>query len=72
MKIRHQLRSVRASALLEEKRRQELRGAEARCEHGHGRDVPAASAASPRAAGNNGAPRPPEAGAGRAGVSKTE
>ena len=72
MRIRRQLRSVRASALSEEERRQELREAEATCEHDHGRDEPATSAASPRAAGDDGAPRPPEAGAGRAGVGETD
>ncbi len=41
MKIRRQLRSVRASALSEEERRQELREAEANGTHGHGRDEPA-------------------------------
>ncbi|HEX5643793.1 MAG TPA: hypothetical protein VFZ86_15890 [Thermoleophilia bacterium] len=72
MKIRRQLRSVRASALSEEERRQELREAEANGTHGHVRDEPAGSAASPRAAGDDGAPRPPEAGAGRAGVSEED
>jgi hypothetical protein len=73
MKIRRQLLSVRASALSEEERRRELREAEANGAHGHGRDEPADSAASPRAAGDDGAPRPPEAGAERrAGVSEED
>lgn len=50
MKIRRQLRSVRASALSEEECRQELRETEACGAHGHVRDEPAKSAASPRAA----------------------
>ena len=72
MKIRRQLRSVRASALSEEERRQELREAEANGTHGRDRDEPADSAASPRAADDDGAPRPPEAGAGRAGVGEED
>ena len=67
MKIRRHLRSVRASALSEEERRQELREAEARGAHDR-RDAPAESAASPRAADQDDTPRPPEAGAERAGV----
>jgi len=71
MKIRRQLRSARASALSEEERRQELREAEARGAHDHS-DAPVESAAPPRAAGPDGTPRPPEAGAERAGVSETD
>jgi hypothetical protein len=71
MKIRRHLRSARASALTEEERRQELREAEARGAHDRG-DAPAESAASPRAAGRDGTPRPPEAGAGRAGVGEDD
>ncbi len=71
MKIRRQLRSVRTSALSEEERRQELREAEARGAHDRS-DAPAESAASPRAAGQDGTPRPPEAGAERAGVSEAD
>jgi predicted cobalt transporter CbtA len=71
MKIRRQLRSVRASALSEEERRQELREAEARDAHDHS-DAPAESAASPRAAGQDGTPRLPDAGAERAGVRATD
>jgi hypothetical protein len=72
MEIRRQLRSVRASALSKEERRQELREAEAIGTHGHGRDGPTDSAASPRAADDDGTPRPPEAGAGRAGVGQED
>jgi hypothetical protein len=73
MKIRRQLRSVRASALSEEERREELREAEANGTHGRDRDGLADSAASPRAADVDGAPRPPGAGAERpAGVSKED
>ena len=71
MKIRRQLRSVRASALSEEERRQELREAEARGAHDHS-DAPAESVASPRATGQDDTPRPPEAGAERTGVSETD
>jgi len=71
MKIRRQLRSVRASALSEEERRQELREAEARGAHDHS-DTPAESVASPRATGQDDTPRPPEAGAERTGVSETD
>jgi len=71
MKIRRQLRSVRASALSEEERRQELREAEARGAHDHS-DAPAESVAAPRAAGKDDTPSPPEAGAERAGVSEPD
>ena len=71
MKIRRQLRSARASVLSEEERRRELREAEARDAHDHSA-APAESAASPRAAGQDGMPRPPEAGAERAGVSEAD
>ncbi len=71
MKIRRRLRSVRASALSEEERRQELREAEARGMHGETGEPPE-SAASPRAAGQDRTPRPPEAGAGRAGVDEAD
>jgi len=71
MKIRRRLRSVRVSALSEEERRRELREAEARGAHDHS-DAPAESAASPRAAGKDGTPSPPEAGAERAGVSEPD
>jgi hypothetical protein len=71
-KIRRQLRSVRASALTEEERRQELREAEANGAHGRDRDEPDEPAASPRAADEDGTSRPPEAGAGRAGVSEAD
>jgi hypothetical protein len=67
MRIRRHLRSVRASALSEGERRQELREAEARGAHDEG-DEPAEPAASPRAVGHDGTPRSPEAGAQRAGV----
>jgi len=50
MKIRRQLRSVRASALTEEERRQELREAEERAAHDH-RDEAPEPRASPRAPG---------------------
>ena len=69
MKIRRQLRSVRASALTEDQRRQELREAEERGAHDH-RDEPPEPQASPRAAGIEGTPKPPEAEAGRAGVTE--
>jgi hypothetical protein len=41
MKIWRQIRSARVSALSEEERRQELREAEERGAHGHGRSEPA-------------------------------
>ncbi len=66
MKIRRRLRSVRVSALSEEERRQELREAEARGAH-DASDEPAGPAASPRAADQDGTPRPSDAGAERAG-----
>jgi hypothetical protein len=71
MKTRRQLRSVRVSALSEEERRQELREAEARGAHDHS-GAPVESAASPHAAGPDGTPRPPEAGAEQAGVSEPD
>ena len=71
MRIRRHLRSVRASALSEGERRQELREAEARGAHGES-DEPAEPAASPRAVGQDGTPRPPEAGAQRAGVDEAD
>jgi hypothetical protein len=71
MKTRRRLRSVRASALSEQERRQELREAEARGARERS-DAPAMSAASPRATGKDGTPRPPEAGAERAGVSEPD
>jgi hypothetical protein len=71
MKIRRQLRSVRASALSEEERRNELREAEARHAHDPS-DAPAESAASPRATGQDVTPKPPEAGAEEAGVSESD
>jgi hypothetical protein len=55
MKIRRHLRSVRASALTEEERRQELRDAQARGKHDQGHGEQGESAA-PLAAGD-GAPR---------------
>ena len=72
MKIRRQLRSVRASALSEAERRQELREAEARHEHDQDRDEAAVPSASPRADGHDDASRPREARAARAGVDKTD
>ncbi len=71
MKIRRHLRSIRASALSEEERRQELREAEARGTH-DGSGEPSESATSPRAAGQDCTPRPLEAGAERAGVSEVD
>jgi hypothetical protein len=71
MKIRRHLRSVRVSALSEKERREELRAAEARGTHDMS-DEPAGSAAFPRAAGQESTPRPPEAGAERAGVDELE
>ena len=68
MKIRRQLRSVRASALTEEERRHELREAEARGAHDLDRDEPAESGVPPRAADDDGRPRPPEAGGEQPGV----
>ena len=70
MKIRRHLRSVRASALTEEERRHELREAEARGAYDLDRDEPVESAASPRATDDDDTPRPPEAGAERAGVTR--
>jgi hypothetical protein len=72
MKIRRQLRSVRASALSEAERLQELREAEARHAHGHGRDEAAEPSASPRAAGDDGASSLREAKVERAGVRETD
>lgn len=69
MKIRRHLRSARASALSEEVRRQELREAEERLEHGQDRDERAESAASPRAtdgAGTSGLGDAERAGVGEA------
>jgi hypothetical protein len=70
MQIRRHLRSVRASALSEEERRQQLREAEATGTHGRDRDGLTDSTASPRAADDEGAPRPPEGG--RAGVGEED
>jgi hypothetical protein len=72
MKIRRRLRSVRASALSEEERRRELREAEESDAHGQARDEPAGPAASPRATGRDGNPRPAEARAERAGVGEDD
>jgi hypothetical protein len=71
MKIRRQLRSARTSALSEQERRQELREAEARGAK-HRRDEPSSPASSPRAADDDGTPRPPDAGAGLAGVGEAD
>jgi hypothetical protein len=68
MKIRRQLRSVRASALSEDERRQELREAEARSDLALTHDGSSVPAASPRDAGDDGTSAPHEAGAERAGV----
>ena len=72
MQIRRHLRSARASALTEEERRQELREAQDRGALGHSHGEPAESAASLRAPGDDGTPRPPEAQAARAGVGQTD
>jgi hypothetical protein len=67
MKIRRQLRSVRASALTEEERRLELHEAEARI--AHGRTKPTESEIPP-SSDDGGASRPTEACSERAGVSE--
>jgi hypothetical protein len=71
MKIRRHLRSARTSALPDAERRWELREAEARLAHGHGRDTQAESTASPRVAGD-GASSTREAEAGRAGAGEVD
>ena len=71
MMIRRHLRSVRASALSEAERRRELREAEASRVHGQGSDEAASSTASPRAV-DDGASRPREAEAERAGVGEAD
>jgi hypothetical protein len=72
MRIRRQLRTVRASALSEKERRQELREAEANGTHGRDRDEPAGSAAPPHAAGDDGARRPPAGAERRAGAGEED
>lgn len=73
MKIRRQLRSVRASSLSAAERRQELREAEARHEHARDRDEAAVPSAPPRAAGQGDAASGlREARAARAGVDETD
>ena len=71
MRIRRHLRSGRRTSLSEEERRQELRDAEARGAHDDS-DAPVESEAPPRAAGQVGTPRPPEAGAERGGIGETD
>jgi hypothetical protein len=73
MKIRRQLRSVRASALSEEERRRDLREAEARGSHDHS-GATVEPAASPRTTSQDGLPGRPESesGAEPAGVSEPE
>lgn len=66
MKIRRHLRSVRASVLSEEERRQELRTAEARATHHGSQDESTEPTVSPRTSGDGATP-PSEAEAGRAG-----
>jgi hypothetical protein len=72
MRIRRHLRSVRASALTEEERRQELREAESRLQRDQGCDETNEPAVSPRAAGEDGASALREADPERAGVVKTD
>lgn len=71
MKIRRHLRSVRASALSEEERRQELREAEVRAAHGDSQGEPTETAMSPRPS-NHGSPGPGEAEVKRAGASESD